>query len=540
MSILIIPSAKYVSERLQNVGLMPPVVYPLQDGIVFDELMKQYPKIEHVLVVLGEGADIALERLNQLHNPKLDVLVLDKIGSLRDTLLSALLYIKSSNLYLGENDKIIVNFGDTIVDNSDLEADQFIYSTSMYSERWTFFDYDDQSLVIIDRPRSKYQQGSVFVGVFIFSDYNLLLSCLQENSSFYGAISSYNDKRKMTPVFSDQWYDVGHLNRYYDSKRKIQERIFNHISIDKKRGILTKYSEDKSKFVNEISWYIKLPSDIEYCRPRIFSYSLSFDKPFVKMEYYSYHTVHDLFLYGNLSVEQWVDVLSQIHFVYSDLSRYTVKDTNIISSLKEIYLDKTTRRLSDLSNQDSFSNFADHEIIVNGIKYPSLSKLSDVLSFEIPKHLFNVDHFQIIHGDLCFPNILIDDNYAILKLIDPRGSFGHFDIYGDGRYDLAKLFHSIEGGYDFIIKNMFTLDYDIDKCIINYKLNRSQSNSELLDILREVFSDVLIGNENEVRFIESLLFLSMVSLHSENVKHQMVMLATGLELLSKVIEIKEE
>ena len=204
-----------------------------------------------------------------------------------------------------------------------------------------------------------------------------------------------------------------------------------------------------------------------------------------------------------------------------------------------MYLEKTVDRLKKLSEQPSFKEFNEHNITVNGVKYPSLSKLTKILSSNVPK-LFNIDHFQIVHGDLCFPNILIDDNFNILKLIDPRGSFGQFDIYGDGRYDLAKLYHSIEGGYDFIIKNMYTLEYDASNCVIKYEINRSPSGQNIMEIMHNVFEDVIANNENEIRFIESLLFLSMISLHNENIEHQMVMLGTGLELLSKVIEIKED
>ena len=40
--------------------------------------------------------------------------------------------------------------------------------------------------------------------------------------------------------------------------------------------------------------------------------------------------------------------------------------------------------------------------------------------------------------------------------------------------------------------------------------------------------------------IEALLFLSMIPLHSESIKHQMVMLGTGLEILNRVVNIQVE
>lgn len=60
---------------------------------------------------------------------------------------------------------------------------------------------------------------------------------------------------------------------------EVKAREFNHISIDKDRGILKKTSDDKDKFIGEIKWYLKLPADIEYVRPRIFDYSTSYVAP---------------------------------------------------------------------------------------------------------------------------------------------------------------------------------------------------------------------------------------------------------------------
>ena len=74
--------------------------------------------------------------------------------------------------------------------------------------------------------------------------------------------------------------------------------------------------------------------------------------------------------------------------------------------------------------------------------------------------LYEVDTFNIIHGDLCFANIMVDTNLSFIKVIDPRGKFGTYDIYGDFRYELAKLFHSVDGKYDFIIKDLFDVNFD--------------------------------------------------------------------------------
>ena len=64
-----------------------------------------------------------------------------------------------------------------------------------------------------------------------------------------------------------------------------------------------------------------------------------------------------------------------------------------------------------------------------------------------------------MHGDFCFSNILYDFKSQSIKVIDPRGLSGdgkEQSIYGDLRYDVAKLAHSVIGKYDFIIAGRFS------------------------------------------------------------------------------------
>ena len=70
---------------------------------------------------------------------------------------------------------------------------------------------------------------------------------------------------------------------------------------------------------------------------------------------------------------------------------------------------------------------------------------------------------QLIHGDFCFNNILCDPLYSAIRLIDPRGEAAPGNTfppgYGDSRYDLVKLYHSIGGKYDSIVNNLFKVKW---------------------------------------------------------------------------------
>ena len=74
--------------------------------------------------------------------------------------------------------------------------------------------------------------------------------------------------------------------------------------------------------------------------------------------------------------------------------------------------------------------------------------------------LLDLDELTPIHGDFCFSNLLYDCKVRLVKMIDPRGEFGVPGVFGDRRYDLAKLAHSYAGGYDFIVADQFSVEVD--------------------------------------------------------------------------------
>lgn len=415
------------------------------------------------------------------------------------------------------------------------------------SETWTYFDEENGRITNIYDKKSidSDKKKKLFVGVFGITDSAYFRSCLEEAfaqkdicmSTFYFALQLYSAKYPLKAISTENWFDIGHQDKYYNSKLEVRAREFNHISIDKNRGILRKSSDDKEKFIGEIKWYLKLPRDIEYVRPRIFDYSVSYEEPYVTMEYYSYHTLHELFLFGDLERQHWTDIFERIRFVCNDFKKYTVKSEKIIPALEEMYLTKTIQRFDKLKKDDRFSNFFEKSITVNENKYINLNEIIKLLNKIIPENLYDVEYFTIIHGDLCFSNIMIDSNFSFVKLIDPRGKFGSFDIYGDPRYELAKLFHSIDGKYDYIIKDMFDIRYDIEKADIQYHMSERKNNFDLFKIFKEVFEPEIGADQKKIELIESLLFLSMIPLHNESFEHQLAMLGTGLDILNRVVDI---
>lgn len=535
--LVIIPSAKIVPVELQNLGQLPAIIYPVNQKIVFEYLYEQYGRSEYRIPVFENAAKVH-RRLKKYQ--EVDIIDLDIIKDLGYSIKQA----------IRDKDKFgVINFADTILAEnlSELEEDAFYYTEDEYSDKWTFFEEQSGILTTIydKKDIQKEGKGKLFVGVFKCTDLEYLKKCLEyvqdKNdstiSTFYAALQMYSKRYPMKPIKTDKWFDIGHSDKYFNSQLEVKAREFNHIKIDKERGILTKSSDDIDKFIGEIKWYLKLPSDVEYVRPRIFSYSTSYNNPYVSMEYYAYHTIHELFMYGDLTKEQWREIFKRIKFVCRDFERYIIEDDAVEDALKDMYLDKTLQRFDRMRKDDRFRTFFDKEIVVNGKRYYSLSKVEELLTKLIPKKLYGVKKFNIIHGDLCFANVMIDNNFSFIKVIDPRGKFGKFDIYGDARYEYAKLFHSVDGKYDFIIKDQFDLEYNSENNQIDYKINDRVREYNIFELFLEVFNDEVKTDYEQIILIEALLFLSMIPLHGESFEHQLVMLGTGLEILNRVADI---
>lgn len=540
---VIIPSAKLVPEELQKLGKLPAIIYPINQKIVFDYIYEQYKNLPaKVDIICYENADKVERRLRKVVGNEIKVRRLPELHDLGYTILYAIENI---------DEPVVINFADTIVMDPivDISGDAFFYQEDYMSETWTYFDEESGIVThIYDKEAINEEiKKKLFVGVFKIINTHDFRECLrnavqQKNkkvNSFYHALERYSQKHPMQAVLTNNWFDIGHEDKYYNSKLEVRAREFNHITIDKNRGILKKTSDDKDKFIGEIKWYLKLPADVEYVRPRIFNYSTSYINPYVSMEYYAYHTVHELFLYGDLTLQQWIDIFNRIRFVCDDFKRYTVQDDNIRPALEEMYLSKTLQRFEKMKKDERFITFFESPIVVNGERYLPLNEIIIALEKAIPEMLYDVDTFNIVHGDLCFANIMVDSNFSFIKVIDPRGKFGTYDIYGDFRYELAKLFHSVDGKYDFIIKDLFDLDYNSEAACINYRIQDRKRDFNLYKVFLDTFSSEVGGDLKKIELIEALLFLSMIPLHGESIRHQMVMLGTGLEILNRVIDIKE-
>jgi hypothetical protein len=171
----------------------------------------------------------------------------------------------------------------------------------------------------------------------------------------------------------------------------------------------------------------------------------------------------------------------------------------------------------------------------NGKALSNLYEIADTASKFINPS--SSETLRIMHGDFCFTNIFYDFRTQKVKVIDPRGSIDSFEpsVYGDVRYDMAKLNHSISGGYDFILANRFEC-FGFEKRDLTIKF----FDQEKINLLKIISSSFSIGSlslcDNEINAMTIHLFLSMLPLHKDRPDRQQAFIANALRLYMEIFE----
>lgn len=547
--ILLVPSAIQVPDELRlDVGSIPAGMIPLEGEPMLEHIADAYSDYNLArIVAVGESADSVHGYVSR-SDYDWTVVNVSHTSSLGETVHNALDALSTEDR---QGRSLYINFADTLIFplRPVNKGNIISYKNRERTYRWTTFDIEEGEVV---NPKQKRKQDNkspkpCFTGQFGLVDadrfYQTLNDMLPQSRSgldfFYRGLLSYLESSGYKLYEPDSWLDVGHLDTYHRAKKQfLNSREFNELE-NHGKNIITKRSEDTETLINEIRWYNEIPSQLQPYLPRIYDYSTDEEHPYVKMEYIGYPSLSDLQLYGSHRQHIWNDVFHQLFSMHHEFQAFTAEasPTSIQQSLKEMYLDKTKRRLDRLRGDNQFQPFFEAETVqINGEIYPTLDRILDDLEKVINQsELLSCDSFTIIHGDLCLPNILYDPRNEILKLIDPRGRFGEFKIYGDHRYDIAKLRHSFVGHYEHLINGQFEASSNLEIPQITYDIYTTKEQKERENRFDSILARKTDVNVRSVKLIESLLFLSMVPLHSDSYNRQLCMLAQGVEKFSSYI-----
>ena len=119
-------------------------------------------------------------------------------------------------------------------------------------------------------------------------------------------------------------------------------------------------------------------------------------------------------------------------------------------------------------------------VIINGKEYKNLPCFMDrFMSCDFWIDAFKDDHYSNIHGDLTIENIICNRSCPRgYYLIDPNGG----NIHNSPNLDYAKLFQSLHGGYEFLMR---TNAVKVNGNEITFNMTRSSSYDVLYNKLTE-------------------------------------------------------
>jgi dTDP-glucose pyrophosphorylase len=411
------------------------------------------------------------------------------------------------------------------------------------SYRWCVAqtDAEGQVTALHDKVAGLPGPAQALVGVYYFPDLEALREAARRAVADAGAAGGRAEmsgilrhlmaRGPLRAVPAGDWLDCGNPDRQASSHRTLlQKRAFNDLSIDSIRGTVTKRSRHVDKFLDEINYLRLLPPELSILFPRVVDYSTAWEDPWVRLEYYGYPTLAEVFVFENVDPGIWEQVFEHLRSILVDGFMAERRPLRA-GAVAEMYLGKTRRRLESITGPPELVRLVRHEgpLLLNGRPVENLTALWPRLEREVARLAENVQG-TAVHGDLCLSNILYDLRSRVCKLLDPRGSFGDSGIYGDPRYDVAKLYHSVFGLYDFITNDLFQVNCEGDQWQL--QLRSRPDHRQICQRFEQVFFAEF--DRREILLLTGLLFASMPALHYDAPRRQVAMYLRALMILDEV------
>ena len=524
------------AEIAAEFGKLPPSFLPLGATRLFRKQLAM-ARTCNAELVLSLPADYVLSRWDE------ETLAAERVRIVRSpislTLNEAVQFVLE---VLDAQGPLYILYGDTLVEGERLfELDQVAIKTSQSNYNWAEAHTDNWGkLKITSGYGDGSAQRSVLCGYFSFSSALELRNACVSANSFDESIMGYADVRGLRTFEVQEWHDFGHLSLVYQSRRKVMvSRSFNHIWSDGESVVKT--SSKRNKIAAEAHWYEAIPQGLRLYTPHYLGRVP--ENGGYRLEYLYLPTLAELYTFGNLPASVWRQILeSCIYFLQNCWkhrpipgSREAASDFSI-EFFDHVFRNKTLTRVAQFCEARRWSPNMSLEI--NGRMFAPIEQVCErLLGYLVPTQ---PEDITLWHGDFFFGNILYDFRAARVKVIDPRGGCADDDvsIYGDYRYDLAKLAHSVIGGYDSLLVGC--VDFERTNAV-SFLFNRrwTQTQTQIAQIFAELEVDGKQIYTDEIRAITALLFLTMLPLHADDPRRQDLMLCNGLILADDLFSKRE-
>lgn len=513
---LLINSAAYVSAEFQaEVGVIPPCMLPIGNKKIIEIQVGWIRELfdkEKIILSLPKSYQLDINETNVLS--ELDVqarYVPDEF-----TLAEAILYVLNTEV-CALDEEIRLLHGDTLI--ADIPNDQDVVTIARLPRAYHW-----------QKERLETGEEVIWNGFFSFSDrLNFIKSLAIARGDFIKAVNYYRQTCSVKLYETKKWHDCGHINPYFNARGTITtQRSFNSLVINE--GVVTKSSNNHQKIWAEINWFKNLPVSLRKFIPQFINEGVGKDgvTPFYCLEFMPVLPLNELYVHGRNPVIFWKNIFDLVRHYFESARNSDVLLNQNFSKIKnssdKLYRDKTLYRIAIYTASTNLD--LNQQIVYQG---KCLGSINDLIHDSIQKTLNLPCVATIIHGDLCFSNMLFDARGYRIKLIDPRGidEDNHLTILGNQTYDLAKLAHSVIGMYDFIIAGRYRLLETMGNFEIEFGVD------DRLALIQQNFLNTLFIENVTVRQIMPavvLLFLSMLPLHDDRPDRQKAMLVNAFRL----------
>lgn len=502
-------------------------------GWILDELL--FKGIKRATVVLREQNTRLQAFINRAYANRMDVrlALLPDEGTIIQSIHAGLADTSTGGV-------VRVILGDTLIRDSFAGDRDFVYVGDVEdSRRWcvAVTGHVGEIVDFIDKQELSNPPYKALAGYYHFQHGEHLRSCVEaaiatNERELSDVLRRYKSMHPIQAQPVRDWFDFGHIDNLVSARRRLlQPRYFNQLTINPVLNTITKVSQHTQKLEDELAWFANIPEELKVLTPRIITSADAEGNVAVSQEYYGYPTLAELYTYGDLQPDIWLSIMRHVLRIHGEFRRHAGHLAP--ADIRKMYAEKTWQRLDTLRAEDEHWNLLlERETLTfNDRELRNIYQLADKVNSQAER-LAESAPVSVIHGDFCFSNILFDINNQIVRLIDPRGSFGKSGVYGDARYDIAKLRHSVSGLYDYIMADMFEVR-EADGVFTSQVYVDAKLKSVAAEFDRMVAA--LGYDVNEIRFIEGLLFVSMIPFHKGHRLRQQLLYMIGLELLNEVL-----
>jgi len=298
--------------------------------------------------------------------------------------------------------------------------------------------------------------------------------------------------------------------------------------------------ERMDKLADEIRFLKEIPEKWRVHFPQIVLSQIGDKKTFYEMPDYGLPTLRRLLFsgtFGHKEALRWIDKILAFAF---EMYREEVLPMPT-DYMDFMHFGRVRRRLNELCRRAPLFKevILIDALTVNGAAYLNVPRIlteiehSDVLPECLPEFVSRYGH-----SDLHFSNVLIDLENDNFILIDPRG-YPYCDYY----YDFGKLWHSVNGKYEFVAENRFTLDrscFELERNEVFFECEKIKAGlpTILAKHSKEPIDTIMLKTE----FNEAMHFASLVPFildYDGKERRALVGYYTAVILLNKFLEKHE-